>query len=192
MGTAVLVLTKPISRAGFVLAEAVSQLVVPVCASALGVALCIATTGASSAGSIAPPSGRRAVAGLRRHDPLARVMLSAAIKHQAPAIGAGVGVLVGLFVLTGLPLIRDHSPAGLMAATGPLFAAAGRAVVAPDDHRGGRRRVAGRRDLVFQAARAVEFAGGGHGGRAAATAKPSVPAVSVTSPLRSVRSRGTP
>ena len=40
-GTAVLVLTKPISRAGFVVAKAISQLVVLVVATVLGVAVCI-------------------------------------------------------------------------------------------------------------------------------------------------------
>ena len=44
------------------------------------------------------------------------VLLSAAMKSQAPAAGAGIGLWIALLFLTGLPLVRDHSPAGLMAA----------------------------------------------------------------------------
>ncbi len=44
------------------------------------------------------------------------VLLSAAMRGQAPAIGAGIALWIGLLVFTGFPLIRDHSPAGLMAA----------------------------------------------------------------------------
>jgi hypothetical protein len=49
-------------------------------------------------------------------------MLSAALKDQAPAIGAGVALLIGLLVLTQFPLIRDHSPAGVAAAFGAVVA----------------------------------------------------------------------
>jgi ABC-2 type transport system permease protein len=117
-GTAVLVLTKPLSRAGFVVAKAVSQLVVLAGATVLGVAVCIATTVALfGGGSIAPFLEAAALwLAFAAMTLMLMVMLSAAMRSQAPAIGAGVGVWVLLFVLTGLPLIRDHSPAGLLAA----------------------------------------------------------------------------
>jgi len=117
-GTAVLVLTKPLSRAGFVVAKAVSQLVVLAGATVLGVAVCIATTVALfGGGSIAPFLEAAALwLAFAAMTLMLMVMLSAAMRGQAPAIGAGVGVWVLLFVLTGLPLIRDHSPAGLLAA----------------------------------------------------------------------------
>ena len=117
-GTAVLVLTKPISRAGFVVAKAISQLVVLVVATVLGVAVCIGVTvllfgGGSIAAFVEAAALWLAFAAMTL---MLMVMLSAAMRGQAPAIGAGVGVWVALFVLTGLPLIRDHSPAGLLAA----------------------------------------------------------------------------
>ena len=64
------------------------------------------------------------------------LLFSAAIKHQAPAIGAGTGVLIGLLVLTRFPLIRDHSPAGVAAAFGAVVAGRGAALLWPlVDHR---------------------------------------------------------
>ena len=117
-GTAVLVLTKPISRAGFVVAKAVSQLVVLVGATVLGVAVCIATTVALfGAGSIAPFVQAAALwLAFAAMILMLMVMLSASIRSQAPAAGAGIGLWILLLFCTGFPLIRDHSPAGLMAA----------------------------------------------------------------------------
>ena len=117
-GTAVLVLTKPISRAGFVVAKAVSQLVVLIVATVLGVAVCVATTVALFGGGSVGPFVEAAALWLAFAAMILMlmVMLSAAMRGQAPAIGVGVGVWVVIFVVTGFPLIRDHSPAGLMAA----------------------------------------------------------------------------
>lgn len=117
-GTAILVLTKPISRAAFVVAKAVSQLALLICATILGTALCIATTVALfGTGSIGPFV--EAVALWLVYAAmilLMMIMLSAAMRSQAPAIGAGIGLWIALLFLTGFPLLRDHSPAGLMAA----------------------------------------------------------------------------
>jgi len=117
-GTAVLVLTKPLSRAGFVVAKAVSQLVVLAGATVLGVAVCIATTVALfGGGSIAPFLEAAALwLAFAAMTLMLMVMLSAAMRSQAPAIGAGIGLWIALLFLTGFPLLRDHSPAGLMAA----------------------------------------------------------------------------
>jgi ABC-2 type transport system permease protein len=117
-GTAVLVLTKPISRAGFVIAKAISQLAVLVCATVVGVAVCIATTIALfGAGPVAPFIEAAALwLAFAAMILMLMVLLSAAMKSQAPAAGAGIGLWISLLFCTGLPLVRDHSPAGLMAA----------------------------------------------------------------------------
>jgi ABC-2 type transport system permease protein len=117
-GTAVLVLTKPLSRAGFVVAKAVSQLVVLVGATVLGVAVCIATTVALfGSGSIAPFLEAAALwLAFAAMILMLMVMLSAAMRSQAPAAGAGIGLWILLALFTGFPLIRDHSPAGIIAA----------------------------------------------------------------------------
>ena len=49
------------------------------------------------------------------------VLLSAATLRQAPAAGIGIGVYVALVVLTGFPLVRDRSPAGLVASSDALM-----------------------------------------------------------------------
>ena len=79
---------------------------------------CSSTTGAHRRAS--PP---RSACGSRwrRCSATLMVLLSAATQRQAPAAGAGVAVYVALFVLTGFPLVRDHSPAGLMAANDALL-----------------------------------------------------------------------
>jgi ABC-2 type transport system permease protein len=117
-GTAVLVLTKPISRAGFVVSKAVSQLVLLIVAAVLGAALCVAATIALfGTGSIARFAEAAALwLVLACAMLMLMLMLSAAMSGQAPAAGVGVAVWVVLVVLTGFPLIRDHSPAGLIAA----------------------------------------------------------------------------
>ncbi len=117
-GTAVLVLTKPISRAGFVVAKAVSQLAVLVCATVLGVARVHRHDGRPVRRRVdrAVRRGRRAVARLRRHDPHAHG--DALGGHAQPGAGrrGRHRPVDRLLFFTGFPLIRDHSPAGLMAA----------------------------------------------------------------------------
>lgn len=117
-GTAVLVLTKPISRAGFVVAKATSQLVLLICATVLGVAVCIVMTVALfGAGSVGPFVEAAALwLAFAAMILMLMMLLSAAMRSQAPAVGAGIGLWIALLVFTGFPLIRDHSPAGLMAA----------------------------------------------------------------------------
>ncbi|HUK78215.1 MAG TPA: ABC transporter permease subunit [Thermoleophilia bacterium] len=118
-GTAVLVLTKPISRAAFVVLKATSQLAVLVVATVVGAALCIVTTvvlfGSASIGPFIETTALWLV--FATMVLMLMVLLSAAMRGQAPAIGAGIALWIGLLVFTGFPLIRDHSPAGLMAAS---------------------------------------------------------------------------
>ena len=117
-GTAVLVLTKPISRGAFVVLKAASQLVLLVVATVVAVALCIVTTvvlfGSAAIGPFVEATALWLV--FAAMILMLMVLLSAAMRGQAPAIGAGVALWIGLLVFTGFPLIRDHSPAGLMAA----------------------------------------------------------------------------
>jgi len=122
-GTAALVLTKPLSRASFVSAKAVSGLVVLGLATVLGTALCIAVTiPLFDASHIA-----RFVESVAVWFVLAAmfanlmVLLSAALDRQAVAAGAGIAIYVLLFVLTGFPLVRDRTPAGLLSANDALL-----------------------------------------------------------------------
>ena len=122
-GTIVLVLTKPLSRAGFILAKAASQLALLVVATALGTLVCIlVTTAIFDSRHIAAFIASVALwLVLGAMFTLLMLFLSAAMKGQAPAAGAGIGVYVSLVVLTGFPVIRDHSPAGIIAASDALL-----------------------------------------------------------------------
>jgi len=117
-GTAALVLTKPMSRAGFVVSKAASQLGLLVAATALGAAVCVATTVVLFDDAAIGPFVEAVALWLVFAAMMLAltIMLSAAMRGQAPAAGAGIGIWVALLALTGLPLIRDHSPAGLIAA----------------------------------------------------------------------------
>jgi len=117
-GTAVLVLTKPISRAGFVVIKAAAQLALLVCATVLAAAVCVAATvvlfGGASIGAFVETTALWLV--FAAMILMLMVLLSAALRGQAQAIGAGVALWIGLFFFTGIPVLRDHSPAGLIAA----------------------------------------------------------------------------
>ena len=132
-GTAALMLSKPLSRAGFIAAKAVSSLAVVVVATVLGAALCIGVTVAlfdSShiAGFVTSVLVWLALAALFV---ALMVFLSAAMDRQAPAAGAGIAVYVALFVLTGFPAVRDRTPAGLLAANDALLKGRHVALAAP-------------------------------------------------------------
>lgn len=122
-GTAVLMLTKPLTRAGFVVAKALSGIVLLVCATLAGTVLCIALTVLLFDGShieefVASVGLWLALATMFT---ALMVLLSAATLRQGPAAGAGIAVYVALIALTGFPLVRDHSPAGIMASSDALL-----------------------------------------------------------------------
>jgi ABC-2 type transport system permease protein len=117
-GTVVFVLTKPLTRAGFVCAKAVSNVVLLLAATAIGAVLCVAGTAAlfdtRHIGAFLAAVVVWLV--LAVMVTFLMLLLSAWFNGQAQAAGVGIGVYVGLLVLTGFPLLREHSPAGLMAA----------------------------------------------------------------------------
>jgi len=122
-GTAVLMLTKPLSRAGFILAKAVVAVGLLAVATAAGSALCVVTTVVLFDASRIPAflASVGVWLALAAMFTTLMLLLSAALDRQAPAAGVGIGVYVALFVLTGFPLLRDISPAGLMAANDALL-----------------------------------------------------------------------
>ncbi len=122
-GTAVLVLTKPLSRAAFVWAKVVANLAILIIATALGAALCIAVTillfdTAHIAAFLESVALWLALAAMFV---CLMVFLSAALDRQAAAAGAGLAVYAAIFAMTGFPLLRDRSPAGLLAANDALL-----------------------------------------------------------------------
>lgn len=122
-GTAVLVLTKPLSRTSFVWAKVAGNLVVLLAATAVGAALCVATTAAlfDTAHVAAFLQSVALWLALAAMFVCLMVWLSALLDRQAAAAGAGIAVYAALFALTGFPVLRDHSPAGLFAAGDALL-----------------------------------------------------------------------
>lgn len=122
-GTAALVLTKPLSRTSFVWAKVVANLVVLLVATAIGAALCIAVTimlfDATHITAFLESVAVWLV--LAAMFVCLMVMLSAALDRQAAAAGAGIAVYAAVFALTGFPVMRDRSPAGLLAANDALL-----------------------------------------------------------------------
>jgi ABC-2 type transport system permease protein len=122
-GTAVLVLTKPLSRTSFVWSKAIANLVVLVAATALGAALCIAVTVAlfDTAHIVAFVGSIAVWLALAAMFVCLMVWLSAALDKQAAAAGAGIAVYAALFALAGFPAVRDWTPAGIFTANDALL-----------------------------------------------------------------------
>jgi ABC-2 type transport system permease protein len=122
-GTAVLVLTKPLSRTSFVWSKAIANLVVLLAATALGAALCVAVTVVLfDTSHIAAFLESVAVwLALAAMFVCLMVWLSAALDKMAAAAGAGIAVYAVVFALTGFPLVRDWSPAGILAANDAIL-----------------------------------------------------------------------
>lgn len=122
-GTSALVLTKPLSRAAFITAKTVAGLVLVVAACALGTAICIAVTVALfGTGDIVPFLASVALwLALAAMFVALMVLLSATTGRQATAAGVGLGVYVTLFVLTGFPVAKARTPAGILAANDAIL-----------------------------------------------------------------------
>lgn len=122
-GTAILVLTKPLSRTSFVWAKALANLVLLLVSTGVGTALCVAVTLALFDATLIPAFlGSVALwLALAAMFVCLMVWLSAALDRQAAAAGVGIGVYAALFALTGFPLVRDWTPAGIFAAGDALL-----------------------------------------------------------------------
>ena len=122
-GTAILVLTKPLSRTSFVWSKAIANLVVVVAATALGAALCVAVTIAlfDTSHIVAFVQSVAVWLALAAMVVCLMVWLSAALDRQAAAAGGGIAVYAALFALSGFPALRDWTPAGIFTASTALL-----------------------------------------------------------------------
>jgi ABC-2 type transport system permease protein len=138
-GTAILVLTKPVSRAGFIVAKAVSNAVLLALATIVGAALCLVMTQALFDGGDAAALAAGVAIWLAFGLVLvaAMVLVSAAVDSQAAASAVGLGIyfacgLAGLWAplrdwtFVGLLPMASAAMAGESVQPGvPLAAAAG-------------------------------------------------------------------
>ena len=122
-GTAVLVLTKPLSRTSFVWSKVIANLVILVLATVVGSLLCILGTVVlfDTSHVAAFLESVAAWLALAAMFVCLMVWLSAALDKMAAAAGAGIGVYAAVFALTGFPLVRDWSPAGILGANDALL-----------------------------------------------------------------------
>lgn len=123
-GTAILLLTKPVSRTAFVLATLGSQVLLVVGATAVTSVLTWGMTAALFPAAPAGPLVRAAAAWLVIAALIlaATVLASAALDATAGAAGIGIGVYLALAVLAAWPPLARYTPAGLLALPGSLAA----------------------------------------------------------------------
>lgn len=117
-GTAILVLTKPVARAGFILAKLISQQVLVLAAVALGTALSVLITtvlfGESPIGAVALAVALWLVFAMFTIAMM--TLLSVLFSSVGAACGVGLGVLLLLRILAIHPLMARFTPAGLSTA----------------------------------------------------------------------------
>jgi len=117
-GTAVLALSKPLSRGAFVIAKWLSQLLVIVCSAFVATGLCVALTavllGAGPATALVAATALWIVYAALLLS--AMVLMSVIFSAPAAAAGAGIGVYAALAVLAQFKITSRGTPAGLMAA----------------------------------------------------------------------------
>lgn len=115
-GTAILMLTKPLSRTSFVLAKFAAKVAVVVASGLVGMLLCWAVTQVFFdnvlAAEFAATVGLWAV--LATMVIAVMVFFSVALDSQTGAAGAGFGLYLVLALFTQWDLAREFSPAGLM------------------------------------------------------------------------------
>ena len=117
-GSAVLVLSKPLSRAGFVIAKLISQLGLLVASAAVGAVLCWIVTALLFDGAPLGPVAQATGPWLSYAAVLvaAVTLTSAALNSQAGAVGIGLGVYFSLLSVGAWPWAANHTFAGLAAA----------------------------------------------------------------------------
>lgn len=123
-GTAVLVLTKPVSRAAFVVAKAVASAALVVVAAAVGAALTwLVTRAVFGTAPAAPLAGATAVwLALAVLIVAVMVLLSAAFDSQAAAAGLGLAAYLVLSLATLWRPAVEYGPAGLVSAPDRIVA----------------------------------------------------------------------
>jgi ABC-2 type transport system permease protein len=122
-GTAALVLTKPISRAAFVIGKAATAFALILASTAVGTVVCIGLTAAIFG---LGPAGHfvLAVAIWLAYALLfvgIMVALSARLRSQMAAAAYGVGVFTALAALNALPTVQDYQPGGINGAMTDLL-----------------------------------------------------------------------
>jgi ABC-2 type transport system permease protein len=121
-GTAVLVLTKPISRGAFVVSKVVSNWALVIVATVLGWAVCLGVTALlfelNAVGDFVMGTVAWLVLALLMVAVVS--MFSAVIKSQAGAAGAGVGFYLVMVILSAWGPARDNTFAGLFTASDRL------------------------------------------------------------------------
>jgi ABC-2 type transport system permease protein len=122
-GTAVLVLTKPLSRQAMVVAKVVSNSVLVAVSTALGATVCWALTNMVFDDSLVAEFARAVGVWLALALLFVALMalLSVALRSQAGAAGAGLAVYLVLAIASGWGPAREFTPAGLVAAGNPLL-----------------------------------------------------------------------
>lgn len=123
-GTAILVLTKPLSRSAFVAARALASAALLVAATVVGAAACYAATlllfpGAPFA-PLAQASGAWLAAALMLT--FATVLFSSLIEAQAGAAGMGLALLFVLYLTALWRPLAQYGPGGLLGAPAELLA----------------------------------------------------------------------
>jgi ABC-2 type transport system permease protein len=117
-GTAVLVLTKPLDRAGFVVAKFAANVLLLVGATVLGAALCVGVTAVmfDTTGIVRFAAATGLWLLFASMFVAVMILFSTILGSQAGASGAGVAFYLVISVLAAWGPTRDHSPAGLMSA----------------------------------------------------------------------------
>jgi ABC-2 type transport system permease protein len=122
-GTAALVLTKPISRAAFVIGKAATAFALILASTAIGTVVCIGITAAIF--GLGPAAHFVLAVAIWLAYALLfvgiMVALSARLRSQMAAAACGVGVFAALAALNALPTVRDYQPGGITGAMTDLL-----------------------------------------------------------------------
>ncbi len=117
-GTAILVLTKPVSRGAMVIAKAISNSVLFLAATLVGAGVCVGLTAvmfdSTHVADFMLATAMFALLGMVFIT--ITLLLSVAIKSQAGAAGAGLGAFLAVSLLSIWGPARDYTVAGLMVA----------------------------------------------------------------------------
>jgi len=132
-GTAILMLTKPLSRMSFVLAKVAMKIILVVVSGSVGILVCWASAQIFFDNALVPQL--MGAVGLWMVFAVMVValmsLLSVLLNSQAGAAGAGFGIYLLLALFTGWAPAVKYSPVGLMTMGGELLAGGSVSVVWP-------------------------------------------------------------